>query len=64
MGSKNRAMISEMKRRNFGLALTALVVGSYPGPRRAWWRPQAASTTRLVIRLQGRSVNEEVQYEA
>jgi len=36
MGSKNRAMISEMKRRNFGLALTALVIASYPGPRRAW----------------------------
>jgi hypothetical protein len=64
--SKNRAIISEMKRRDFGLALTAPVVARYPGPEgrsigdaRKW-----ASRTSFVITLQARSVNEEVQYEA
>jgi hypothetical protein len=62
---KNHAIISEMKQRNFGLALTAPVVASYPGPEgrsigdaRKW-----ASRTSFVITLQARSVNEEVQYE-
>ena len=55
-----------MKRGNFGLALTAPVVASYPGPERRSIADarKRASRTSFVITLQARSVNDEVQYEA